>query len=115
MVAADMAGSPRHGRILVISGPSGVGKSTICRRLCEELPAEFSVSVTTRTPRMGEVDGQDYRFVDNARFDALLAGGGLVEHAEVYGRRYGTPAAAVQRAISQGRTIILEIDINGAI
>ena len=103
------------GTILVISGPSGVGKSTICRRLCDALPAEFSVSVTTRPPRPGEVDGHDYRFIDDAAFDRMLADHGLVEHAEVYGKRYGTPAGPVQRALAEGRTIILEIDINGAI
>lgn len=106
---------PSAGRILVISGPSGVGKSTICRRLCEELPAVFSVSVTTRPPRLGEIDGQDYRFIDDAAFERLLAENGMVEHAEVYGRRYGTPAVAVKRALTEGQTIILEIDINGAI
>jgi len=107
--------SHERGQVLVVSGPSGVGKSTICRRLCDELPAEFSVSMTTRRPRPGERDGVDYRFVDHATFDALLERNGFVEHAEVYGQRYGTPLEPVQQAIAEGRTIILEIDINGAI
>lgn len=104
----------KQGRIIVVSGPSGVGKSTICRRLCAELPAEFSVSWTTRGPRPGERDGVDYRFVSEAAFDELLARNGFAEHAEVYGRRYGTPLEAVERAIAAGRSIVLEIDIHGA-
>lgn len=103
------------GQILVISGPSGVGKSTVCKRVCELLPAEFSVSVTTRPPRPGEVDGREYRFVPRGKFDELLATGGLVEHAEVYGHRYGTPAEPLHRAMEEGRTTVLEIDIHGAI
>ncbi|MEE8170537.1 MAG: guanylate kinase [Phycisphaerae bacterium] len=103
------------GRILIISGPSGVGKSTICQRLCRELPAEFSVSWTTRRSRPGETDGRDYHFVDQARFEKLAADAGFVEQAEVYGHRYGTPVAPLRQALEKGRTIILEIDINGAV
>jgi len=103
------------GCLLVISGPSGVGKSTICRRLCEELPAEFSVSWTTRSARPGERENIDYRFVSEAEFESLKSADGFAENAEVYGRRYGTPLAPLLRAISENRTIILEIDINGAV
>jgi|SRR5215470_19471543 len=103
------------GQIVVISGPSGVGKSTVCARLCERLPAEFSVSYTTRPIRPGEVDGQDYRFVQPAEFDRLLADGGLLENARVYGHSYGTPLMPVRRALAEGRTIVLEIDIHGTI
>src|SRR5262245_48117987 len=106
---------PREkGGIIVISGPSGVGKSTVCARLCERLPAEFSVSFTTRPKRPGEVDGQSYRFISQAEFDRVLAEGGLLECAQVYGHSYGTPLAPVKRALEEGRSIVLEIDINGA-
>jgi guanylate kinase len=111
---ANNTPAPR-GRVLVISGPSGVGKSTICHRLCAQLPAEFSVSWTTRPPRPGEIDGVDYHFVDAAAFDRLLGAQGFAEHAEVYGRRYGTPREPIERALVEGRTIILEIDIHGAV
>jgi guanylate kinase len=99
--------------VIVISGPSGVGKSTVCHRLCDRLPAEFSVSVTTRRPRPGEQPSRDYEYVDKGDFDRLRNAGGLLEWAEVYGQWYGTPMAPVQRALDDGRTVILEIDING--
>jgi guanylate kinase len=109
------ANSSPSGRVLVVSGPSGVGKSTVCHRLCRELPADFSVSVTTRPTRPGEVDGRDYRFIDAAAYERLQADGALAEHAEVYGHRYGTPAAPLRQAVAEGRVIVLEIDIQGAI
>lgn len=113
-VAKDAGQSTSQGCILVVSGPSGVGKSTICHRLCRELPAEFSVSMTTRPMRPGEKDGVDYRFVDAASFERVRAESGFAETAEVYGHRYGTPLAPVMKATQENRTIILEIDINGA-
>ncbi|MBX3395040.1 MAG: guanylate kinase [Phycisphaerae bacterium] len=109
------AGMERQGKVIVVSGPSGVGKSTICHRLCDELPAEFSVSVTTRTPRPGEQHDRDYRYVSPEEFQQLRNAGELLEFAEVYGHYYGTPLAAVREAVSAGRAIILEIDINGCI
>lgn len=105
----------KRGKVIVISGPSGVGKSTVCHRLCEMLPAEFSVSVTTRKPRPGERMARDYDFVTLEEFERLRSGGGLLECAQVYGHMYGTPLKAVQDAVAQGRTIILEIDIQGCI
>jgi guanylate kinase len=104
-----------RGAIIVISGPSGVGKSTVCRLLCQRLPAQFSVSYTTRPQRTGEADGQDYRYISEAEFDRLLASGGMLEWAAVYGHRYGTPIEPVAAALEEGRAIILEIDINGAV
>lgn len=103
------------GQVVVISGPSGVGKSTICHRLCKLLPAEFSVSITTRKPRPGETDSHDYRYVSTEEFDRLRDAGALLEWAEVYGNYYGTPIEPIQNALRQGRTIILEIDINGCV
>ncbi len=108
-------GAARQGKVIVISGPSGVGKSTICHRLCDELPAEFSVSVTTRKPRPGEQHERDYSYVTPDEFARLRDGGELLEWAEVYGHSYGTPLHAVTAATSDGRSIILEIDIKGCI
>jgi guanylate kinase len=107
--------SKKRGRVIVISGPSGVGKSTVCRRLCEELPATFSVSVTTRRPRPGETGDRDYHYVGNEEFARLRDGGKLIEWAEVYGHMYGTPLAPIEEALVAGRMIILEIDIQGCI
>lgn len=104
---------PRKGKVVVISGPSGVGKSTVCRRLCERLPAQFSVSVTTRPPRPNKQSSRDYDFVTPEQFSHLRDTGGLLEWAEVYGHMYGTPQAAVEKVVAEGRTIILEIDIQG--
>ena len=108
-------GAARQGKVIVISGPSGVGKSTICHRLCDELPAEFSVSVTTRKPRPGEQHERDYSYVTPEEFARLRDAGELLEWAEVYGHSYGTPLRAVKTATSEGRSIILEIDIKGCI
>lgn len=105
----------KKGKVIVVSGPSGTGKSTICRRLCEELPAEFSVSVTTRPPRPNETADRDYHYVTPEAFARLRDGGELLEWAEVYGKHYGTPASAVNKAVADGRIIILEIDVRGCI
>ncbi len=99
--------------VIVVSGPAGVGKSTISRMLCERLPAELSVSITTRPPRPGEVSARDYHYVSREEFEHTRQAGGLLEWAEVYGHFYGTPLAAVQKATADGRRIVLEIDIRG--
>ena len=82
-------------KLVVITGPSGVGKSTIVREVLERTGAVFSVSATTRPRRPGERDGREYRFVDRAAFEKMIAGGEMLEWAEVYGELYGTPAGAV--------------------
>ena len=90
----------RRGLMLVLSSPSGAGKTTLSRKLLEADPAvELSVSVTTRKQRPGEVDGRDYHFIDAARFDAMLKQGELLESAQVFGHRYGTPRAPVEAAL----------------
>ena len=99
----------------MISGPSGVGKSTVCHRLCDLLPANFSVSVTTRPPRPGERNERDYRYVSHDEFNAMRDAGELLEWAQVYGHLYGTPLSAVREAIEKGKSIILEIDIQGCV
>lgn len=111
----DTNSKPSTGRVIVISGPSGVGKSTICHRLCDLLPAEFSVSVTTRKPRPGEQNSRDYHYVTPDEFARMEQAGELLETAQVYGHQYGTPLRAVQQAVREGRSIILEIDIQGCI
>lgn len=106
---------PGTGRLIVISGPSGVGKSSIVGQVRTRTGAEFSVSATTREPRAGEQDGRDYHFVDRAAFEKMIADRQLLEWAEVFGDYYGTPASGVRRALAQAKTIILDIDVQGAI
>ncbi len=104
----------RRGLMLVLSSPSGAGKTTISRRLLDtDNNLSLSVSATTRPPRPGEVDGTDYFFVDQARFDAMVAGGELLEHAVVFGNNYGTPRAPVEAALEQGRDVLFDIDWQG--
>jgi guanylate kinase len=99
----------------VISGPSGVGKGTVVRALLEASPGlRFAVSYTTREPRPGETDGVHYRFVDEGTFDAIADAGGFLEWVEIFGHRSGTPAADVEAARSEGRDVLLEVDVQGA-
>ena len=104
----------RRGLMLVLSSPSGAGKTTISRKLLErEAGLTMSVSVTTRPKRPGERDGLDYTFIDQAAFDRMVAEGGLLEHATVFGNSYGTPRAAVAQALDQGRDVLFDIDWQG--
>jgi guanylate kinase len=100
--------------MLVLSSPSGAGKTTLSRRLLQsDAGVELSVSVTTRTQRPGEVDGRDYHFVDAARFDAMAENGELLEWAWVFGHRYGTPRTPVEVTLAQGRDVLFDIDWQG--
>jgi guanylate kinase len=104
----------RRGLMLVLSSPSGAGKSTLSRKLLAADPGvELSVSVTTRKQRPGEVDGRDYHFIDAPRFDAMVKNGELLEWAEVFGNRYGTPRLPVEAALAQGRDVLFDIDWQG--
>jgi guanylate kinase len=100
--------------MLVLSSPSGAGKTTLSRRLlASDSDVELSISVTTRKQRPGEVDGRDYHFVDTARFEAMAGNGELLEWAWVFGHRYGTPRAPVESALAQGRDVLFDIDWQG--
>ncbi|NIT75922.1 MAG: guanylate kinase, partial [Thermoplasmata archaeon] len=102
-------------RLYVLSGPSGAGKTTIVRALLRRIEdLEFSVSCTTRPPRPGEREGEDYHFISEEQFAALAATGEFLEHASVYGYRYGTPRAEVERRLARGRSVMLDIDTQGA-
>ncbi len=104
----------RRGILLVLSSPSGAGKTTITRALAAADPnVATSVSVTTRPPREGEIDGRHYHFIAQARFDEMVAAGELLEHANVFGHSYGTPRAPVMAALEAGRDIISDVDWQG--
>jgi guanylate kinase len=104
----------RRGVMLVLSSPSGAGKTTLSRKLLETDPAvELSVSVTTRPKRSGEIDGRDYHFITQSRFDAMVRDGELLEWAKVFDNCYGTPRAPVLSALAAGRDVLFDIDWQG--
>ncbi len=110
------AGSPTKGKLIVISGPSGAGKTSICDALLQQMPGTvWSVSVTTRPPRPGEVIGQSYEFLGDEEFAERESAGELLESAEYVGHRYGTPRGPVEAALAEGKNVVLEIDVQGGI
>jgi guanylate kinase len=112
---ADQSTRRRRGLLIVLSSPSGAGKTTISRMLLESDPEiSMSVSATTRPMRPGEADGVDYHFVDDAQFDRMIAAGEFVEWAPVFGYRYGTPKNPVKASLKKGRDILFDIDWQGA-
>jgi guanylate kinase len=114
--AARPADPARSGRnLLIVSGPSGVGKTTVCREVARRLGVVVSVSATTRPIRSGEVDGRDYHFISEAEFRRRIADGRFVEWADVFGRLYGTPVEELARASDAGEVLLLEIDVQGGI
>jgi len=113
-VDGSLKGVERRGLMFVLSSPSGAGKSTLARMLIEKMPVlSMSVSVTTRSMRPGEVDGEHYHFIDKARFHAMVKDGGLLEHATVFDNSYGTPRQPVEHALSSGRDVLFDIDWQG--
>jgi guanylate kinase len=107
---------PRRGLLIILSSPSGAGKSTLAKRLrAWDDTLRFSVSATTRPPRDGEVDGQDYYFVSHDAFDDIVAKDEMLEHAEVFGNKNGSPQGPVQQAIENGRDVLFDIDWQGAL
>ena len=104
----------RRGLMLVLSSPSGAGKTTLSHLLLRaDRNVDLSISVTTRPRRSGEINGRDYHFIDRARFDDMVAGGELLEWAEVFGHRYGTPRQPVIKALQAGRDVLFDIDWQG--
>lgn len=105
----------RNGILIVLSSPSGAGKSTMTRRLLgDHCEIGLSISVTTRPPRPGEVDGHDYHFISRDHFAAMIERRDLIEHAEVFGHRYGTPRGPVEKALTGGKDMIFDVDWQGA-
>ena len=101
---------------MVVSGPSGTGKGTVCSELLAQAEdLAYSISATTRQPRAGEVDGKNYYFMDKADFEQKIAEGGFLEYANVYGNYYGTPLGKIEERLAKGEDILLEIDTQGAL
>jgi guanylate kinase len=104
-----------RGNVFVVSAPSGAGKSTLVQRLVRSVSdLVFSISFTTRQPRPGEVDGRDYFYIDDARFDSMVTEGGFVEWVQVYGHRYGTGRAWLEGVLATGTDVLLDIETTGA-
>ena len=111
-----MSNERKKGLLVVVSGPSGAGKGTVLAHAIRNYPnLQYSVSVTTREPRPGEIDGVNYYFVTKDRFKEMLAGGELLEHQQVYGNFYGTPKQKVLDKLEEGFDVVLEIDVKGAL
>ena len=104
----------KRGRLVVVSGPSGVGKGTVLKYVTSREDFVYSVSATTRSPREGEVDGQNYFFISRDEFEEMIKNGQLIEYAEYNGNYYGTPRAFVEQMLSEGKNVILEIEVKGA-
>ncbi len=102
------------GKLVVLSGPGGVGKSTVAKALKNSSPFFVSISATTRAPRFNEIDGVDYHFLSNEEFDDAIAANEFLEWAEFAGNRYGTPRKAVEESLRNGKSVLLEIEIDGA-
>lgn len=107
--------SRKEGKLYVITGPSGTGKGCICKEILKEIENEFSVSMTTRPAREGEVHGKDYFFVSEEEFLENVEKGNFLEHARVFDNLYGTPRDMVMKQLSRGRNVILDIDVQGAL
>jgi guanylate kinase len=114
--ARDHRGDTHRSRLVVLAGPTAVGKGTVSRYIREQYPdVLLSVSATTRPPRPGEIEGEHYYFVSDAEFDAMIARGEFLEYATVHNRsRYGTPRPPIDRALAEGKSVLLEIDLQGA-
>lgn len=105
----------KKGLLLVVSGPSGAGKGTICKELLKDNDQiKLSVSATTRKPRNGEVDGINYFFIDKEKFEVMIKDGEFLEYAQIYDNFYGTPKAAIMECLDNGQDVILEIEMQGA-
>jgi guanylate kinase len=114
-VVAEIPAGLREGMLIVVSSPSGGGKSTLLARLFHALPdLRYSISYTTRPPRPGEVDGRDYHFVTEAEFARMRAAGELLESAQVHGNQYGTSRLEIESELAHGQDIVLDIDVQGA-
>ena len=106
----------RRGMLLVVSAPSGAGKTTIVKKVLQQYPSfGFSVSATTRQKRQGEVDGKDYFFISRGEFERRIADGELVEFEEIYSNYYGTLKSEVEKALSNGNDIVFDVDVNGGL
>ena len=105
-----------EGILFIISSPSGAGKSSVAKRILEDDPkVTFSISATTRTPRTGEVEGREYFFKTNSQFETMILSGEMLEYAEVFGNKYGTPKAPVETALSKGLDVLFDVDWQGGI